>query len=78
MKTMTCKQMGGICDMPISGETPQEMMDNGTKHIQEMVEQGDEEHKKVLTMMDEMQKDPNSAREWNDKFMSDFEALPVD
>ncbi len=75
MKTMTCKQMGGPCDTPISGNTAEEMMNNGSSHIKEMAGKGDEEHKKVLMMMEEMQKNPESGKEWNEKFMKDFAAL---
>lgn len=75
MKTMTCKQMGGPCDTAIHGATAEEMMDNGAAHVKEMAGQGDEEHKKVLMMMEEMQKNPESGKEWNEKFMKDFAAL---
>ncbi len=72
---MTCRQMGGPCDMPIHGETAKEMMDNGAKHIQES---GDEGHKKVLTMMEDMQKDPAAGKQWNDDFDRKFAELPED
>lgn len=43
-----------------------------------MASKGDEEHKKVLVMMAEMQKNPDSEenKAWNDKFMADFAVLP--
>ncbi len=72
MKTMTCRQMGGPCDEQISGNTPEEMMNNGKDHVHSM---DDEDHKNVVVMMEEMQKDPAAAKEWNVKFTSDFEAL---
>jgi hypothetical protein len=78
MKTMTCRQMGGPCDYPIHGNTADDVMNKGTAHIKEMIGKGDEEHKKVKSMMDEMQKNPDSAKEWNNKFMKDFAALPED
>lgn len=75
MKTMTCKQMGGPCDMPIRGNTAQEMMDNGAKHVKEM---NDEGHKNVLKMMDDMQKNPEANKKWNGEFKAKFDALPED
>ena len=77
MKTMTCKQMGGPCDAPIHGNTAEEMMNNGAKHLQEAAAKGDEAHKKVMTMMEEMQKNPesDSNKQWNEKFKKDFAAL---
>lgn len=75
MKTMTCRQMGGPCDMPIHGENADEMMNNGAKHIRE---QDDEEHKKVEMMMEEMQKNPASGKQWSDDFNKKFAELPED
>ena len=76
MKTMTCRQMGGSCDAPITGATAEEIMGNGSKHVTEMANQGDEEHKKVLVMMEEMQKNPESGKAWNEEFMAKFNQLP--
>jgi predicted small metal-binding protein len=75
MKTMTCRQMGGPCDVALHGETADEIMDKGTKHIQES---GDKDHKKVLDMMEDMQKNPDSGKEWNDTFKKKFAQLPED
>lgn len=75
---MTCKQMGGSCDATFSGETPDEIMNAGAAHVKEMAEQGDEDHKKILEMMDNMQNDPEGSKAWMDKFQSDFAALPED
>ena len=72
---MTCRQMGGPCDMPIHGETADEMMNNGATHIRES---NDEGHKKVLAMMEEMQKNPASGKQWNDDFAKKFAELPQD
>lgn len=60
MRTMTCRQMGGPCDTPIHGNTPEEMTNNGAKHLKEA---SDEEHEKVLAMMEEMQKNPEAGKQ---------------
>lgn len=80
MKTMTCRQMGGPCDHPNHGSTVDEMMADGAKHIQEEAAKGDEAHKKVLDMMMDMQKNPDSGenKQWRAKFAADFAALPED
>lgn len=72
MKTMTCREMGGPCDMPISGNTAKEMMDNGAKHLMEM---NDEGHKKAMAMMEEMSKNPEAGKRWNEDFEKKFNAL---
>jgi hypothetical protein len=72
---MTCRQMGGPCDFPIYGNTAEEMMNNGTKHVNKLAKKGDEGHKKILVMMIEMQKNPEAGKDWNEKFMKDFATL---
>ena len=36
MKKMTCLELGGACDVVITGETPEEMGENCKKHIMEL------------------------------------------
>lgn len=73
MKTITCRQMGGPCDAQIHGETPEEMVNNGAAHVMDM---GDDEHKKVLEMMEAMKDNPDQAEKWNADFATKFAALP--
>lgn len=80
MKTMTCKQMGGPCDAPIKGSTPDEMMANGGKHVNDMAATGDAAHIETKKQMDAMGGDPNSDanKQWMEKFHTDFAATPDD
>lgn len=73
MKTMTCRDMGGPCDAAIHGNTAEEMISSGRDHVHSMDDDG---HKQVMTMMEEMQSNPEAAKQWNDKFSADFDALP--
>ncbi len=67
MKTMTCAQMGGECDAKISGSTPDEMITNGMKHLEESHPEMAEDVKKSDP------KDPMMV-EWKNKFDKDFAA----
>ena len=78
MKTMTCRQMGGPCDVQIHGNTADEVIKGGEKHIRDMIASGDETHKSAMQMMDDMRKNPQSGMEWYKKTQSDFTALPED
>lgn len=78
MKTMTCKQMGGPCDTPLRGNTADEVIKGGEKHIKEMVANGDEAHKPAMKMMEETRKNPASGMEWYKKTQSDFAAIADD
>lgn len=75
MKTMTCRQMAGPCDVQIHGNTSEEMMNNGAAHLQEMAATGEEGHVKALEMMEAARTNPALAKEWGDKFEADFAAL---
>lgn len=76
MKTMTCRQMGGPCDVAFTAVTSEEMMNKGAAHVTELSKTGDTEHKKVEEMMIASQTDPVAAKIWSDKFEADFAALP--
>lgn len=76
MKTMTCMQMGGPCEAPIQGSTPQEMAQNGGAHLKEMADKGDDAHKQALAMMQTTQGNPDAEKKWMDDFTAKFNALP--
>jgi len=78
MKTMTCKQLGGVCDKEFHAETLEEMGEMAKKHAMEMAEKGD---KRYIEKMEEMKKgtnDPEAMKEWNEKMQKEFDALPED
>ena len=62
MKTMTCKQLGGPCDVPFHGNTADDVIKAEDKHLKEMVAKGDETHKSALKMMKDRWKIP--YQEW--------------
>lgn len=73
---MTCRQMTGPCDEQITGSTPDEMMQNGEKHIREMAATGDEGHIAAVKMMEDAGKNPEAMKTWFDEFMKVYNALP--
>ncbi len=69
MKTMTCAQMGGMCETAVTGNTAEEMMSNGMAHLEEA-------HPEMAANVKAMPKDDPKMVEWNEKFMKDWEAAP--
>ena len=69
---MTCKDMGGMCDAEITGETPEEMMENGKKHVHDTAEGGDATHGELVEKMKVMT--PEEFKMWEDGFKVKFEA----
>jgi hypothetical protein len=78
MKTMTCKQLGGPCDLPLHGVTADEVIKAQDRHLQEMVAEGDATHDRALKEMKGRWKKPISGMGWYRKTKRDFSALPED
>lgn len=78
MKTMTCKQMGGPCDMAFHGNTADDVIKAQDKHLNEVVAQGDETHKSALKEMKDRWKNPIAGMGWYMQTQKDFAALPED
>ena len=80
MKTMTCKQLYGPCDVLIHGATAEEMMENSKKHAMEMVAKGDKVHIDAMEVMknQHMNMNPEAVKQWMEKFHADFATQPKD
>lgn len=76
MKTMTCKQLGGPCDLPLHGETANEVIKAQDSHLKEMVASGDETHQSARKGMKGRWKNPVAGMGWYRKAKRDFAALP--
>jgi predicted small metal-binding protein len=69
MKTMTCAQMGGPCDHPITAETSEEMMGLGMQHIEDA-------HPEMAADIKAMPADAPAMVAWSEKFHKDWDATP--
>lgn len=71
MKKFICREMGGPCDAEISGNTPEEVMNNGVAHV--MAAQ-DETHGKIAEQM--KNSTDEEKKQWNDWFMTIWNNKP--
>lgn len=78
MKTMTCQQLGGPCDLALRGETADEVIQAQDKHLKEMVAAGDEAHRPAADDMKGRWKRPISGMKWYKSTKREFAALPED
>jgi hypothetical protein len=78
MKTMTCKQMGGPCDMKFQGKTADDVIKAEDKHLRDVVEAGDTAHEPALKAMKGRWKNPVKGMGWYRQVKKDFAALPED
>jgi hypothetical protein len=78
MKTMTCSQLGGPCDLPHHGDTANEVIKAQDKQLNDVVLAGDEVHRSALREMKGRWKHPLSGMAWYKKAKQDFAVLPED
>ncbi len=78
MKTMTCQQLGGPCDLADHGGTADEVIKAQDRHLKEIVAGGDQMHQSALAEMKGRWKHPVASMGWYKKAKRDFAALPDD
>lgn len=76
MKTMTCKQLGGACELQFHANTFEEMAEMSKKHGMEMYKNGDEAHINAMGEMMSLMKNPQEMNNWFENKRKEFEALP--
>jgi len=69
MKTMTCAELGGMCEERISAETPDEMIAQGMKHLED-------KHQGMAATVKAMPEDDPTMVAWGEKFMKNWESTP--
>lgn len=75
---MTCRQLGGACDIPLHGGTADEVIRAQDTHLKEIVAAGDEAHLSALNDMKGRWKNPIRGMGWYRNTKRDFAALPQD
>jgi hypothetical protein len=78
MKTMTCSQLGGPCDLAHVGVDANEIIKAQDRHLRESVVSGSSEHEPALRAMKGRWRRPVSGLKWYRQVQRDFEALPSD
>jgi hypothetical protein len=72
MKKMTCKELGGSCDMVFEAETFEEMAMLSQAHGKEMFEKQDADHLVAMDKMTELMKNPAEMQKWMGEMMALF------
>ncbi len=78
MKSMTCRQLGGGCDVAHHGEDVNEIIKAQDRHLTEAVAGGDSDHETALREMKGRWKRPVSGLKWYRQVQRDFAALAND
>ena len=78
MKTMTCRQLGGACDLALRGETADDVIKAQDRHLREAVAAGDTAHEPALEEMKGRWKHPLRGMGWYKSTKREFAGLPED
>lgn len=78
MKTMSCRQLGGACDVAHHGEDANEIIKAQDQHLKDAVAAGQADHEAALKDMKGRWKRPLSGMKWYKQVQRDFATLPVD
>ena len=78
MKTMTCRQLGGPCDLAHHGANADDVIKAQDRHLKEVVANGDEIHQSALQDMKGRWKHPIASMGWYRQAKRDFAELPED
>ena len=76
MKQMTCRQLGGPCDLAHRGESADDVIKAQDRHLKEVVAAGDTTHAAALKEMKGRWKHPLKGMGWYKQAKNDFAALP--
>lgn len=78
MKTMTCKQLGGACDLKFQANTFEEMAELSKAHGMEMFQKQDAEHLEAMAKIQAMMQQPQAMQNWFQSKKDEFNALSED
>jgi len=76
MKSMTCRQLGGACDLVFRANTFEEMAELSKKHGMEMHQDQDSAHLEAMREMQALMQNPENMEKWYESKRQEFEALP--
>lgn len=76
MKKMTCKQLGGACDLVFEAETFTEMAELSKQHGVEMYQKQDKAHLEAMQEMQARMKNQEEMTKWFEAKKKEFEDLP--
>ena len=76
MKTMTCRQLGGPCDLVHEGATADDVIKAQDRHLKDAVAGGDAQHADARQAMKGRWRHPRASMGWYKDVKSTFAALP--
>lgn len=75
---MSCKQLGGACDIKFQANTFEEIAEMSKQHGMDMFQKNDAEHLKAMDEMKDLMQRPDAMKAWFENKKREFEELPED
>jgi predicted small metal-binding protein len=76
MKTMTCRQLGGPCDLEHRGESADDVIKAQDRHLKEAERAGDAAHQPAREEMKARWRHPKRSMDWYRDAKKAFAELP--
>lgn len=76
MKTMTCRQLGGPCDLEHRGETADDVIKAQDRHLKQAEKTGDTTHQEARNAMKTRWRHPKKSLDWYRDMKKAFADLP--
>lgn len=76
MKKMTCKELGGACDLEFEADTFDEIAELSKNHGTEMFHKKDKDHLAAMNKMQDLMKEPGAMEKWFDEKKKQFDRAP--
>ncbi|MEQ1775933.1 MAG: hypothetical protein ABL891_19315 [Burkholderiales bacterium] len=76
MKTMTCKELSGACDLEFHANTFEEIAQMSQKHGREMFQKEDKAHLEAMNKMSGLMQSADGMSKWMESKRKEFESKP--
>lgn len=76
MKKLTCKDLGGACELEFRANSFEEIVELSKKHGMEMFQKQDIEHLAAMSAIKELMKNPQAMTAWFESKRKMFEQTP--
>lgn len=76
MKTMTCRQMGGVCDLEHHGASADDVIKAQDRHLKDAENTGDTRHHDAREAMKGRWRHPKRSMDWYRDVRATFADLP--
>ncbi|WGK70416.1 hypothetical protein P0082_06010 [Candidatus Haliotispira prima] len=73
---MSCKQLGGACDLEFQADTFEKMAELSKQHGMEMFQKQDAAHLAAMQNMHELVKNPEEMTKWMESKKQLFASMP--